>query len=180
NCGGSPYDGGPPPVSMIGPNGGTTSRLYFGVVGDTRPPMVDDTPGYPTTVITKIYQGVQSTGVPFSLSTGDYIFAYANGSQSGPQFALYAGARAKFTGVVFPAMGNHECTGAVVSNCGNGNPDGVTKNYQQFINVLLGPIQKTDPFYSIEIDHPNKDWTAKFVFVAANAWTDAQGTWLDG
>ena len=39
--------------------------------------MVDDTAGYPTTVITKIYQGVQSTGVPFSLSTGDYIFAYA-------------------------------------------------------------------------------------------------------
>jgi hypothetical protein len=180
SCGGNPYDGGPPPTGTVGANGGTLSRLYFAVVGDTRPPTVDDTNGYPTTIITKIYGGVQATGVPFAVSTGDYMFAYTQSGQSQAQLALYLGARSKFTGVLFPALGNHECTGAVASNCGQGNADGLTRNYQDFVNAMLGPIQKPDPWYAIEIDHPNGDWTSKFVFVAANAWSDAQGTWLDG
>lgn len=179
NCGGNPYDGGPPPTGTVTANGGTLSRLFFAVVGDTRPPTVDDTNGYPTTVITKIYTGVQATGVPFAVSTGDYMFAYTQSGQSQAQLALYLGARQKFSGVLFPALGNHECTGAVVSNCGQGNQDGVTRNYQDFTNALLGPIQKSDPWYAIEIDHPNGDWTSKFVFIAANAWSDAQGAWLE-
>jgi hypothetical protein len=46
------------------------------------------------------------------------------------------------------------------------------------MSKLLGPIQKTDPYYSVEVDDTNSMWTAKFVFVAANAWSAAQATWL--
>ena len=180
NCGGVPFDGGPPPTGTVGPNGGTLSRLFFGVVGDTRPPTIDDTNGYPTAVITKIYEGVQTSGAPFAVSTGDYIFAYNQSGQSQAQFSLYVSARSKFSGVLFPALGNHECTGAVASNCGQGNPDGTPRNYTDYINALLSPIQKSEPYYSIEIDHPQKNWTSKFVFIAANAWSNAQATWLDG
>lgn len=179
-CGGVGYDAGPPPTGTVGPNGGTLSRLLFAVVGDTRPPTPDDTSGYPTAVVTKIWQDVQATGVPFAVSTGDYVFASTTGGQSTPQLQLYATARGNFSGVLFPALGNHECTGAVASNCGQGNVNGVTKNYSDFVSVLLGPIQKSDPWYSIEIDETNKAWTAKLVFVAANAWSSAQASWLDG
>ena len=62
-----------PGCESIGPTGGTVSRLYFAVVGDTRPANVDDTSGYPTTVITKIFQDMQGMSPPptFGVSTGD-------------------------------------------------------------------------------------------------------------
>src|SRR5207302_8532846 len=49
NCGGAggPFDGGAPVTGSVGANGGTLNRLYFAVVGDTRPPSPDDTASYP-------------------------------------------------------------------------------------------------------------------------------------
>jgi hypothetical protein len=174
-------DAAPPPPSGIGPTGGTLDTLSFAVVGDTRPANDDDTAGYPTSIITGIWTGVQneSPRPAFAVSTGDYMFAVANGTQSGPQLDLYLAARAHFSNMVFPAMGNHECTGQTQSECGPGNPDGTTHNYTSFLNKMLTPIGKTDPWYVIHVNAADGSWTAKFVFIAANYWNATQSAWLD-
>ncbi len=184
NCGSN--DAGPPPTfdggvtSNIGVNGGTESAIYFAVVGDTRPANEDDTTNYPTAIIDTIFSDIQavSPAIPFVVSTGDYQFSNPTGTQASAQLAKYAAAKGSYTGLQFPAMGNHECTGYTASNCGSGNVDGITKNYTAFVTTLLGPIQKTSPYYSINVNSPTNAWTAKFVFVAANAWDSTQSSWL--
>jgi hypothetical protein len=91
---------------------------------------------------------------------------------------LYLTARGNFNNIVFPAMGNHECTGATDSNCGSGNQDGITKNYSSFLSMMLAPINQSKPYYSINIQSTTGAWTAKFVFIAANAWDSTQSSWL--
>ena len=174
-----PVDAGTGPGS-IGVNGGSLAQLAFGIVGDTRPATIDDTAGYPTDVITQIYTGLaqRADSPPFVVSTGDYNFATPTGNESATQFDLYMNARAKYAGAWFPTMGNHECTGYTSSNCGQGNQDGVTQNYANYLSQLLGPIQKTLPYYTIQVNAVNGTWTSKFVFVAANAWDTAQASWL--
>jgi hypothetical protein len=44
---------------------------------------------------------------------------------------------------------------------------------------MLAPIGKTQPYYAIDVGAADATWTAKFVFVAANAWSSAQDTWLE-
>jgi hypothetical protein len=176
----------PPPVDAgpvtggIGGNGGTESSLYFGVVGDTRPPAIDDTSGYPTQVITQIMTDLAhlSPMPPFIVSTGDYMFASTTGGQAGTQLDMYETARQNYPGVQFPAMGNHECTGATTSNCGPNGTNGITDNMTQFMNKMLGPIGQTSPYYSINVDASDGSWTSKFVFIAANAWDSNQASWL--
>ena len=75
-------------------------------------------------------------------------------------------------------MGNHECTGATASNCGPGQ-DGTTGTYAAFLSTMLAPIGQKEPYYAMQVNATDGSWTAKFVFVAANAWSDAQGTWLE-
>jgi hypothetical protein len=164
----------------VGTTGGAVSRLLFAVVGDTRPPNTDDTSGYPTAVATKIFQDIEGMNPrpSFGVSTGDYMFATPGHGQAQPQLNLYVGARANFTNVMFPAMGNHECTGYTASNCGSGNTDGVTENYTAFLNTMLQPLGQSNPYYVINVNSSSGAWTAKFVFVAANAWTSAQASWL--
>jgi Calcineurin-like phosphoesterase len=161
--------------------GGTYDTLNFAIVGDTRPVSVDDTAGYPKTIIEKIWQDVEafSPRPAFTVTTGDYMFANASGSEAGPQVDLYLAARSAFSNVVFPALGNHECTGATASNCGAGNKDGITTNYSVFLTKMLAPLGLTKPYYTVEVGSTNHTWTAKFVFVAANAWDAAQASWLD-
>jgi hypothetical protein len=152
------------------------------VVGDTRPANIDDNAGYPTAVITKIYQDMEgfSPKPSFGVSTGDYMFVTPGSGNSSTQIANYLGARAGFSNVMFPAMGNHECTGATASNCGSGNTDGITENYTTFLTKLLQPVGQSNPYYVINVNGASPaTWTAKFVFVAANAWTSAQSSWLD-
>jgi hypothetical protein len=173
-----------PPTGTVGGDGGALSRLYFGIVGDTRPSTNDDTANYPTSIITKIYADIAafSPSPPFVVATGDYMFASVGSSgkmQAGPQLTLYMNARAQYPGVLFPTMGNHECTGWTNSNCGTGNTDGITDNYTTFINRMLMPIGKTQPYYSININATDGSWTSKFVFVCANAWDSTQSSWLD-
>jgi hypothetical protein len=182
----------------VGPGGGTLSSLSFAIVGDTRPPTEDDTAGYPTAVITKIWQDIEAASPrpAFALSTGDYQFAgptHTPGTQAA-QIADYMTARANFTNVVFPAMGNHECDGATQDNCyacGSGcsavggicNASGVcvTPNYTVFASNMLAPINETLPYYTIDVSSSagvSPAWTSKFVFVACNAWSTTQATWL--
>ncbi len=90
----------PPPV-----DGGPASGFRFAIVGDTRPPVIDDTSGYPTAIITKIWSDVEalSPRPDFAVSTGDYMFASTSGSQAAPQLDKYLGARMHFTGTVYAA-----------------------------------------------------------------------------
>ena len=163
--------------------GGTLPTLSFAVAGDTRPPNEDDTAGYPTAVIQKIFgdiEGVSPT-IPFTLSTGDYQYASIYGTESAPQLSLWLSAREKYSGLVFPAMGNHECTGSTDSNCGPGSEDGATKNYSNFLSMMLAPVGQKLPYYSFQIGSTKPGaWTSKFVLIAANAWDSAQASWLAG
>ena len=157
------------------------SRLYFAVIGDTRPPNQDETSAYPTAIIDALFNDVTALKpMPsFVVSTGDYMFASTTGTEQGTQLDLYLAARSKYPGLQFPAMGNHECNGATDSNCGAGTVSGVTSNMSAFLTQLLAPIGQTSPYYVINVAAPDGSWTAKLVFIAANAWSDAQGTWLD-
>jgi hypothetical protein len=153
----------------------------FAVVGDTRPPSPDDTAGYPSAIIGAIFDRIDKLAVrpSFAVTTGDYMFASVGGGQAAPQLDLYLAARGKFANPLFPALGNHECTGATDSNCGPSGVNGVTSNYSTFISKMLSPIGQSGPYYSIDVNAADGSWTAKFVFVAANAWSTDQASWLE-
>jgi hypothetical protein len=167
--------------------GGTVSRLVFAVVGDTRPTNEDDPSGYPTTIITKIFQDIeaQSPHPVLALGTGDYQFtAASDDTDATAQISIFMQARQAYSGPWFPAMGNHECgvsgsyTTSDNNDCGPGNPGGATANYKAFIAGMMTPINQTLPYYSINVSASDSSWTAKFVVTAANAWSSAQQTWL--
>jgi hypothetical protein len=178
---GVPYDGGAAVTGTVGADGGSLSRLLFAIIGDTRPATQDDTADYPTPIISRIFSDVQAASPrpPFAISTGDYVFASPDGGEAAAQLDLYLTARAAYTSAVFPAMGNHECTGATKSNCGATNVDGLTANYQVFLEKMLAPIGQTAPSYEIDVSALDSSWTAKFLFIPGNAWTSEVGTWLD-
>jgi hypothetical protein len=167
--------------TVTGTMGGKLDTLSFAVVGDTRPANQDDLPGYPTAVISKIWQDVQAASPrpAFAVTTGDYMFASPSGTQSVLQLQTYLTARAVFSNPTFPAMGNHECTGSTTSNCGQGNANSITQNYANFMAKMLAPLGVKNPWYTLEVGSTTGAWTAKFVIIAANAWSTAQSTWLD-
>ncbi len=155
-------------------------ELSFGIIGDTRPAVIDDTAGYPTAVITKIFQDLEAENPRpgFAVGTGDYQFSKAGGSQTSPQLDKYLAARAAFSNAEYPAMGNHECTGATASNCGPGTTNGLTSIFSTFKSKILTPLGLHDPYYSLLVTPPDNSWSAKIVFVAANYWTPTQASWL--
>ena len=156
----------------VGGGGGATGGLMkFAVFGDCRPPNPDDTSGYPSAIISGIFELAQSQGAQFVVGTGDYMFA-SSSSVVTAQVALFNQARASYTaGPFYLAMGNHECTGATASNCPNLTE---TPNVQAFMKMV--PPGVTKPYYRIDIPTPNGN--AKFVFIAANAWDSTQQSWL--
>jgi len=170
-----------PDHAGAGPGGGILDDLRFAVVGDTRPANLDDTAGYPTAIVQQIWAGVEAETprTAFAITTGDYMFASTGGSQVGPQLDLYLGARATYSGIVYPALGNHECNGYTKSNCGPGGIDGAPPNYTQFLDRMLGPIGEARPYFIERFAASDGSWTAKLVFVAGNAWTDAHAQWLE-
>jgi hypothetical protein len=143
--------------------------------------MENDTTGYPTSVITQIYDDLENlaTRPEFAVSTGDYNFSSTTGTTAGKQIGLYVTARNHFNNPVFFAMGNHECTGGTASNCGQGNTNGITANYTAFLTQMLATINQTKPYYAIDLNSTDGSWTAKLVFIAANAWDSTQSSWLD-
>ena len=165
----------------VGPDGGAVSRLRFAIVGDVRPATVDDTAGYPSAVVGNIWSRVASAApaIPFAVTTGDYQYSRPDGGQARVQLDLYLAARSAFGGPVFPTMGNHECTADTASNCGPETRDGLTNNYQSFIDKLLAPLGRTSPKYSIAVVATDGTWTAKFIFVAGNSWVAADESWLE-
>jgi hypothetical protein len=86
------------------------------------------------------------------------------------------GARAAFSGTLYPAMGNHECNSLTNSNCAS-SP---TANMTAFVNTMLTPIGQTEPYYTETFSAKDNSWTAKLVVIACNAWDSTQATWLDG
>ncbi|HEY1954389.1 MAG TPA: hypothetical protein VGH28_02230 [Polyangiaceae bacterium] len=184
--GGACTDNGPV-TGTVGATGGTLSRLFFAVVGDTRPQNEDDPSGYPTAIITKIFQDLeaQNPHPPFALGTGDYQFSSTGkNATASQQVGIFMQTRQNYKGTFFPALGNHECgvsgsyTTSDNNNCGPGNPGGVTPNYTAFMSQMLAPISKTTPYYSFNVNAADNSWTAKFVVTAANSWDTAQQTWL--
>ena len=112
-----------------------------------------------------------------TVSSGDYLFSLV-GTTANAQLKLYVAATQAYSGAFYPAMGNHECTFTTTSNCGPGSANGNTTQYKEFMSLLLGPLQKQLPYYSLDINAVDNSWTSKFVMIAANAWDAAQGTWL--
>lgn len=55
----------------------------------------------------------------------------------------------------------------------------MTANYAAFVSKLLGPLGLSLPYFVVDVAAPDATWTAKLVFVAANAWSAAQAAWLD-
>ncbi len=176
-------DGGPgpvgPPVGTVGVNGGQVSRLFFAVVGDTRPALPDATSTYPTAVIEKIYADIEamSPRPQFVVGTGDYMFALPFGNQGQAQADLYTHAAKQFTGgPMFAALGNHECTGGTTANC-FGNT--TSKNYSAYLATFVAPLGKSLPYYSVPFTSTDGSWTAKLLIVACNAWSPAQKSWME-
>jgi hypothetical protein len=178
--------------------GGTESQLYFAVIGDTRPANGCDTStnAYPTAIITKIYQDLQnlSPRPPFVITTGDYQYVDQGGgsdpscpSLAATQFGYYTTARRNYSGVLWPAMGNHECDGYADSDCGSGCPSGDpgcagssnTSNFLEFQSQMLAPIGETLPYYTRTVSAPDGSWKATFIITAPNYWRGTQqSSWV--
>jgi hypothetical protein len=154
------------------------SALSFGMTGDTRPPN-SQTSRYPQTlrtIIGSVFSGFASANVPFAVGSGDYAFSSTNAGDAVPQYQDYMSARANFGGTFLPTMGNHECNGFTNSNCPVGSFTGMTQDY---VDTIVQPsTSQTSPYYSKLYKATDGSWTAKFIFIAANAWNSAQQTWL--
>jgi predicted phosphodiesterase len=161
---------------MVGPNGGSVSRLFFAVIGDTRPANVDDTGGYPTTVIENIYSQVSKLNPQFVITTGDYMFSTPAKNTAPAQMALYTKAAQQFKGPIFAAMGNHECNGYTDSNCAGAQ----TTNFNSYYDSLVAPLGQKVPYYTVPINDLNNQWTAKIIVAACNDWDATQSNWLKG
>jgi hypothetical protein len=73
-------------------------------------------------------------------------------------------------------MGNHECNGFTNSNCPIGSFTGMTQDY---INTIVTPSTgQSSPYFSALYVANDGSWSAKYVFVAANAWNSTQQSWL--
>ena len=165
--------------SGVTATGGTLDVLSFAIVGDTRPAVIEDTKGYPLPIISAIYQDVADAKPAFAIATGDYMYAIPGTATGAAQLDLYLTARKLYAGTVFYTMGNHECDGITFSNCGPDTISGVTTNYKAFQSKLLAEIGQTNPYYRVRIDAVDGSWSAKFLVIAANFWSDTQATWLD-
>jgi hypothetical protein len=159
--GGAP---GTPPGTIEGGSG----LLKFAVFGDARPKSAGG--AYPSAILSSIFTLMQSHGAQFAIGTGDYMYA-DNASQVAAQVPLFQQAQAGFTNPIYLAMGNHECTGFTDSNCPNLDE---TANVQAYMKML--PSGVTLPYYRMDWMTPSGK--AKFLFVAANAWSSAEETWL--
>jgi hypothetical protein len=190
NCGGCPTGKTCAPNNTCQTSGGPITlpaptlapvklaTLVFGMMGDTRPASTTSS-GYPQNVkniIGSIFSGFQAQGVPFAVGGGDYAFANTNAGAAVPQYTDFMTARKNFHGTFLPTMGNHECNGFTNSNCPIGSFTGMTQDY---VNTILTPSTgQSSPYFSALYLANDGSWSAKFLFVAANAWDSTQQAWL--
>jgi hypothetical protein len=166
-----------PAMMMQGPDDagptmtGDGPAMRFAVVGDSRPGNLNDGNNYPAAIVQGNFQRMQDMGLQFAVATGDYMFANYEG-EVGRQVDKLLASEAPFTNPIYRALGNHECTGATASNCPALNE---TANIQAYMTRLVPP-GVTQPYFRIDVDTPHG--MAKFVFVAANAWSSDQDAWL--
>ena len=151
--------------------GGSGALMSFAVFGDCRPPLPEDTTQYPSMIVTSIFSRAQAEGAQFVVGTGDYMNAFTQ-TAADAQVDLFLAARASFTGPVYLTMGNHECMTTTSGNCPNANE---SPNAQVYMSKLA-PAGSTKPYFRIDL--PTPFGGAKFVFVAANAWSTEQSDWL--
>jgi hypothetical protein len=149
------------------------------MIGDTRPSS-STTSGYPQNVkneIGSIFAGLQAQGnIPFVVASGDYAFSSTAAGSAVPQYTDYMTARKQYSGTYLPTMGNHECNGFTNSNCPIGSFTGMTQDY---VNLIVTPSTgQSSPYFSALYVANDGSWTAKYVFVAANAWDSTQQSWL--
>jgi hypothetical protein len=153
---------------------GGSGRLIFGVFGDARPGNIpqnpSDTSGYPKQILTSIFDLAQQKGAKFMVGTGDYMFADVQAAVDA-QLAVFDEAHAGFSGPLYLAMGNHECTGYTDSNCPGGAE---SPNVLSFAKRL--PSGVSSLYYRVDFDTPSGK--AKMIFIAANAWSTEQESWL--
>jgi hypothetical protein len=155
--------------------------LVFGAFGDIRPANPNDTAGYPDAILTAIFAGLQAQGIAIAVDGGDHCFQMdiSSGSYCHDQFVNHfmADMKLRYTGRLFPTMGNHEGCGMYAATAGNCTTwsSGLVQDYlMDIVQPTTG--QSSSPYYSALLYGP---WgTAKLVHVAANAWTAGQGTWL--
>ena len=163
-----------PPHGTVDPTGkgGDVNLLSFTAFGDVRPALPDEDFAYPNDVVTSVMKGMAALAPEFAIGTGDYMFVeYLPSSASGQLQALLA-AEKSFSGPIFHGLGNHECQSFTDVNCPNLNE---STNITTFMSTLVPwtPV----PWFSFVVHTALGD--AKFVFVAVNAWTDAQAAWLE-
>jgi hypothetical protein len=156
-------------------------KLAFGVFGDVRPANPDDTANYPDGILSAIFAGMEAHGVTIAVDGGDHCFQSTNasGGYCHDQFVNHfmADMNAHYTGRLFPTMGNHEGCGMYAATAGNCTTLGSGLVHDYLVDVVEPTTGQLSPYYSVGI---SGSWgTAKFVHVAANAWTTAQSTWLD-
>jgi hypothetical protein len=146
-------------------------RLAFVALGDSRPADVNDDGGYPAAVLGSLFEKASATPAQFVLSTGDYMNSNTEASVGNQLSQLLAAERA-FSGPIFHAMGNHECSGPASSNCPNGTESPNVRAFQ----LQLVPFAQR-PYYSLTVD--TSMGAAKIVVIAANAWDETQRAWLE-
>jgi hypothetical protein len=123
-----------------------------------------------------VFAGLQTQNVPFVVASGDYAFSSTAAGSAVPQYTDYMNARKLFGGTYLPTMGNHECNGFTASNCPIGSFTGMTQDY---INMIVTPSTgQSSPYFSALYLANDGSWSAKFVFIAANAWNSTQQSWL--
>jgi hypothetical protein len=163
-----------PVMQPPGDDAATTGNgppMRFAVVGDSRPGNLNDGNNYPDAIVAGNYKRMHDLSLQFAVVTGDYMFANYEGEVTRQVDKLLA-AESAFSNPIYRALGNHECTGATASNCPNLNE---TANMTAYMTRLLPP-DVTLPYFRFDVDTPKG--MAKFVFVAANAWSAEQSNWL--
>ncbi|MCU1277387.1 MAG: hypothetical protein JWM53_933 [bacterium] len=169
--GGGGGGGSQPPTCAPADSAGS---FRFAAFGDVRPSQPNDTANYPAAIITGLFQQIAKQSPHFVVGTGDYMFASTtNAPAVDAQLAMLLSAEQGFSGPIYHALGNHECTGATASNCPNGNE---TPNIQAFMSKLV-PAGTTTPYYRVDLD--TGMGAAKIVIIAANAWSQTQADWLE-
>jgi hypothetical protein len=157
--------------NRIGPAGGTVDRLHFGVFGDVRPPNENDTANYPTMVFGRVLSGLAAQNPQFVIATGDYMYANT-AATANAQLDLFLAAERRYSGFVFHALGNHECTGATRFNCPNGNETNNIRLYRDRVIPSLSGL-----YYDFTI--ATAMGSAHFIVTAANSWSSSQDAWFD-